>query len=462
MASILPVGTVFSAEVSDVALPSNYGVIRDCGLVIFVPYGLPGDKVTVQVTGFRQRYAFADIIDIDTPSPDRVAPFCSHFGSCGGCSLQHLRYAKQLDLKREHIAQVLRRLGGIDEGSISVGEPVPSPDAMYYRGKLELTFGSKANKTILGLRPRTYGKAKEERTVIALQECPAFSSQAARMIPLIGELATRLRMPVYAPGRKQGLLKHLIIRETKSTNEIMVIIEISEGTERHIRPLWEAMADALPCLKSIYVATAAGSSDYRYFRNVTHVFGKKCLFEILDGFTFEIYPQSFFQPNPRAAARLYKALALDAQLTGKESILGLYSGIGCIELYLSSHAASVDGVDSLEQNVESARHNVILNNVLNCTFHSGRAETILEKFEGISRDRIVVDPPRSGIPPKTIGEICLIGAPMVIYVSCNPATLARDLAIFSQKGYRIKRLTPFDLFPHTAHVESLATLVRER
>jgi 23S rRNA (uracil1939-C5)-methyltransferase len=458
----LPVGTVLSAEVSDVALPSNYGVVRDSGFVIFVPYGLPGDKVKLKVTGFRKKYAFADIIELTTPSPDRVTPFCSHFGSCGGCSLQHLQYAKQLDLKKEHITQALRRLGGIDEASVPIREPIPSPDSRYYRGKLELTFGTKGNKTILGLRPRTYAETKRPVSLVALQECPVFSSQAASIISHIQELATKSRIHVYAPQHKQGLLKHLIIRESKSTHEIMVIIEISEGMERHIRPFWEAIADALPSLTSIYVAVAAGPSDYRYFRNVTHVFGKKSLNETIDGLTFEIYPQSFFQPNPRAATGLYRALLLEAQLTGKESILGLYSGIGCIELYLSLHTASVDGVDSLEQNVQGARRNVTLNNVLNCTFHSGRAETILEKFRGTSRDRIVVDPPRSGIPQKTIDEICLIGAPMIIYVSCNPATLVRDAAIFRTKGYSIKQLIPFDFFPHTGHVESLACLVKDR
>jgi 23S rRNA (uracil1939-C5)-methyltransferase len=210
----------------------------------------------------------------------------------------------------------------------------------------------------------------------------------------------------------------------------------------------------------MYMATAGGPSEYRNFKAVTHLHGKEWITETIDDLNFRIYPQSFFQPNPGAAAQLYRMILAEAHLTGRESVLGLYSGTGCIELYLARHAASVEGVDSLPENVAVARANALDNGLSNCIFHGGPAETIFGNLKETFYGRIVVDPPRAGLAAEAIDGICRLGPPMVLYVSCNPATLARDLTIFLKQGYEVRHVTPFDFFPHTGHVEALASLVR--
>ncbi len=458
MSHSLSVGTVFSAAVSDVALPNDFGVARHEGLVIFIPFALPGDVVTARLTGMEKSFGFADVVAIDAPSPDRVTPFCSHFGDCGGCSLQHFRYERQLELKRNHIVEALKRLGGLNPDAVE--RTVPSPKTTDYRSKIELVFAREGGRTILGLKPRIRRGLGRGVPVVPLQECPVFSPETSRLISLINQLATESHLSVYEPQESRGLLKHLVIRQAKSTGQLMIIIETNGDAHEDVHPLWARLIEAMPGITSVYTATAAGPSNHRYFGNTTAVCGSDSLTEVLGNLAFAVLPQSFFQPNPAAAAMLYEALLKEAALTGRESVLGLFSGIGCIELYLAPFARSVVGVDSVEQNIESARRNALRNGLSNCTFVHARAEAALSSLRRQSFGRVVVDPPRSGLGAKIVDQICRIAAPMVLYVSCNPGTLARDLSLFRKGGYSIARLIPFDFFPHTGHVESLVSLTK--
>ena len=437
---------VCSVEIVDVALPNDYGVAKREGLVIFVPGAIPGDRVRVRLRREKKGYAYGELVEIEGPSPHRVDPVCPHFGRCGGCSLRSLDYGQQLLVKVNHLVQCLTRIGGIKDIQKWLEPIVPSVRTQHYRGMVELASSFRERRPRLGFRERVSPFSDYRHHVVAVQDCLIFSTVLRSVVDRFSG--------VTRPGAGKGggplpVLKGLTVREAKSTGQVMVVAE-GDGPVPEVLPsMGRDLQPLLPGIASVYWVSAG---------RTTLVAGKAWIEERIGDLTFRIYPHAFFQPNPEGAALLHQKLKESLALTGQERILGLYCGAGPLELYLASGAKEVVGIDSLEANIAGARENCAINAIANCIFRRMAVENMGSKGEGGVFDVVVVDPPRTGMTEGALKAVLKVEAPRIAYVSCDPASLARDIKLLAAGGYGIERVIPFDFFPHTSHVEVLAIL----
>jgi 23S rRNA (uracil1939-C5)-methyltransferase len=448
----------FTVEITDIALPDGYGVAKRDGFVIFVPDSVPGDRVKVKIVKQNRKSAHGELLEIEVPSLFRLTPPCPHFADCGGCTMQNLLYKKQLQVKENYLKETLKRIGRIEIDNIKISPIVPSPDRYYYRSKIELAFGEDKHGAILGMRKRVPLSGNYTRDVAPLKKCVVFSEKTEKIILLFEGFANKYRLPAYNHVKGRGLLRHLILREAKSTGELMTIIETTNGKLPDMSGLWQILIREIPNIKSLYRVVNNRPGDVINYVKKYHIFGKPCIEDVLGELSFRIYPESFFQPNPATASLLYTKLAELSGLDGNKKVLGLYCGIAPIELFLSHHAREVIGIDSSHTNIINAKENCRINGINNCTFYEGRVEDILKNLQLNDIDLLVIDPPREGISKEGLQLIYKINPIKIAYVSCNPSTLARDLQDFSKNGYIILECIPFDLFPHTSHLETLAIL----
>jgi 23S rRNA (uracil1939-C5)-methyltransferase len=448
----------FPVDIIDIALPNDYGVAKKDGRVIFIPGAVVADRVTVKVSREYKKFAYGEITHIDVPSPYRVPPECPHFGSCGGCTMQHLRYDKQLEIKQRYLSENLGRIGSIDLKNIEVLPVTPSPDLYFYRNKLEFSFGEKNGEVVLGLRERLSPFKSYTANVVPVSKCPVFSPVAERIVSIFAEFAHTEGFMAFNPLSKKGVLKHLVLRESKSTGEIMVIIETRTEALQNIENVVHEITQKAPEVTSFYHATNRRTDDIVHFERIKRLFGTRSIIEKVSKLNLKVYPQTFFQPNTKGANLLYNELSGQLDLKGNETILGLYSGSGPIEIFLSKNVRQVIGIDSEPANISTAKENCKLNQIKNCTFYQSRAEDVLKKINIPKADVLVMDPPRTGLSKQGLNVVKKLNLPKVAYISCNPATLARDLRELCGHGYAIHRVTPFDLFPHTGHLETLVIL----
>ncbi len=451
----------FSVNITDIALPNDYGVAKKDGLVIFIPGAVIGDRVTVKIGRENKRFAYGQITRIDVPSPHRIPPACPYFGSCGGCTLQQLQYDKQLEIKQRYLLENLSRIGGIRLESIETFPVKPSPELYFYRNKLELSFGERNGEVILGLRERMSPFKSYTASVISLNKCPVFSPVVEKIAPIIAKFAHFEGFTAFNPLTKKGVLKHLVLRESKATGKIMVILETRAEALQGIENVIHEMKLHVPEVASVYHATNRKTNDIVHFERINRLFGARSIIEQVSGLNLKIYPGTFFQPNSKGGALLYREIAAQLNLNGSETILGLFCGTGPIEIFLSNKARQIIGIDSEPANITTANENCKINQITNCTFHLSRAEDVLKKQVNLPKaDVLVIDPPRTGLSKRGIDAVKKLAIPKVAYVSCNPATLARDLRELTGHGYTIHRIIPFDFFPHTGHLETLAILER--
>jgi len=446
---MIEAGREYSAEVMDIALPSGHGVARLGNLVVFIPGAVPGDKVRVRIGKLRNRFAYGEIVRIEEESPHRQQPRCPHFGRCGGCDLQALPYDLQLRIKEHHLSQVLTRIAGKDLEGVAQSPIVPSVEEFFYRSKVEFSFSQAGGKAAVGLSERLSPLRPSAGRIVPVEGCALFSPAAAEALPLVREMIDESDLKAYDPLTGKGTLKRLVLREAKGTGEIMMHLVAGPDVSRHLDRMKKKLLNALPQLKSLY-ATSGGGTRL--------LWGAPAIEEKISGLSLRVYPLSFFQPNPRTAAELYARILRTAGIRGTESVLGLYCGVGPIELFLARHVKEVTGIDSSEVNIACARENSMLNRSENCLFIRERAERAARHCSK-DIDLIVIDPPRSGISSDAHLAIRGIRPEKIVYISCDPSTLARDLRSLSQ-AYRPREIIPFDFFPHTAHLEVLTLLER--
>ncbi len=451
-------GQYITTEIIDIAFPNNYGVAKIDALVVFVPEAVVGDKLKIRLLRKEKKSAYGEIVEIITPSPFRVMPLCQHFELCGGCTFQNVLYKKQLELKENYLIQTLKRIGRLNIENIRIYPIIPSPDVYYYRNKLELSFGEDRGMITMGLRARVSPLKGYEGNVMPIEKCLISTPFAEKIIPLLRTFAQKHSLTAYNPFTSKGFLRHLIIRESKSTGEIMVVLETAKGIIPDLIPLWQSMTSAVPEIKSFYRIINYKGGDNSYFGKPSHVAGEKYIEERLNSFNFRIFPVSFFQPNTGAAALMYKKIHNLTRLETNEKVLGLYCGAGPIEIYLSENARHVTGIDSLNANIINANENCRINNRNNCLFYTGKVETVLSKIKPDRTDLLIIDPPRGGISKQGLNHIFMINPKKIGYISCNPSTLARDLKDITNHNYTITDIAPFDFFPHTPHIETLAVL----
>ncbi|MBI3883161.1 MAG: 23S rRNA (uracil(1939)-C(5))-methyltransferase RlmD [Sphingobacteriales bacterium] len=439
---------------------------RQDGKVIFIEGAVPGDVVDVFVSKNKKDWAEGKVTAIHTYSPERVAPFCEHFGICGGCKWQMLPYTKQLEYKQHEVTQNLRRIGKVD--STEILPIIGSDDTRYYRNKLEFTFSNKRyltsdelkNESItpyenaLGFHvPRIFDK------IIDIQHCYLMDDVNNQIRNSIRKFVKENNYSFYDIKQHTGWLRNIIIRYC-TTGELMVNICLGYEDETETKRLLDNLLQQVPSITTLLYTINTKWNDSIYDLSPVTYFGKGFAIEKLDNYQFKIGPKSFFQTNTKQAEKLYTITKDFAGLTGTETVYDLYCGTGSIGIFISSLAKKIIGVEVVEEAIEDAKVNAALNNITHAEFFAGDVIKICndEFFAVHGRpDVIITDPPRAGMHEKLVNKLLEIAAPTIVYVSCNTATQARDIYLLSEK-YSVEKIQPVDMFPHTHHIECVVLL----
>jgi 23S rRNA (uracil1939-C5)-methyltransferase len=430
------------------------GVARLNGFVVFVRRGLPGDRVRARVTKVQRRHAEALATEVLEPGPNRVEAPCAHYPACGGCRFQDLDYDAQAAAKEEQVEDALRRIGGIVEPSL---EPILRAEELFhYRNKLEYSFTQLTDGPTLG-----FHKAGRWDEVLEVERCWLTTELGNALRNAVRDWARAERLIGYDQADQTGYLRHLVVREGRNTGQVLVQLVTAEG-EKFDSGHFVDVLRRFPEVRSIHWSVNESPAEVTNLPT-TLLWGEEAIEEELCGLRFRVRPNAFLQTNTRMAERLYEVARDFAALSGQETVYDLYCGIGTIGLVLAHDALTVWGVEVSEESVACALENADLNGITNAAFFAGNVAQSLAELRDRSGepDVVVVDPPRAGLAGKALPRLGEIGAPRIVYVSCNPTTLAGDAKRFREEyGYDLVRAQPVDMFPHTPHVETVALLTR--
>lgn len=436
------------------------------GKVVFISGAVPGDVVDVQLSKNKKDWAEGKAVRFHSYSKDRVDPFCEHFGVCGGCKWQMLPYEKQLQYKHNEVAQNLRRLGKIELPDI---EPIIGCDTIArYRNKLEFTFSNRRyllaeemghpeaglQSNGLGFHvPRLFDK------VIDINTCHLMAEPTNAIKNTLRSYALEHQLPFYDIRNHTGWLRTLVLRIC-TTGEVMVNLCIAYEDTPALKSLFDHLLQQVPGITTLLYTINPKKNDSIYDLQPQVYYGKGYALETLEDFRFKISPKSFFQTNTRQGEKLYQVTRQFAELTGTETVYDLYCGTGSIGIFVSRLAKKIIGVELIQEAIDDAGENAALNNISHAHFFAGDVIDICNDafFAQHGRpDVIITDPPRAGMHDKLVKKLLEIAAPTVVYVSCNPATQARDLQLLDEK-YRVTRVQPVDMFPQTHHIENVVQL----
>jgi len=438
------------------------------GKVLFIPNAIPGDIVTARVLKNKKSYAEGKLIEVTTPSPTRVEPFCQHFGVCGGCKWQMLPYELQLQYKQQQVTDQLKRIGHVDLPEIQT--ILGSPETTNYRNKLEFTFCTHKYRTAEELAAAEGEELQPEPAlgfhapgffdkVVPVMECHLQPEPTNTLLSVLREYTTKHNLPYYDHKAHTGWLRNIMIRVAR-TGEVLVNLIIKKDNKEQREAMLAHISENVPGITSLHYTINPKVNDSIHDLDVHLYSGKGYIEEILEDYRFMISPKSFFQTNTYQAEALYRVTRDFAGLTGDEVLYDLYCGTGSIGIFCSAKAKRVIGIELVEDAIIDAKKNAALNNIEHCDFYAGDVASICtdEFFEKHGRpDVIITDPPRAGMHEKLVQQLLKMRAPKIVYVSCNPATQARDLALLCE-DYNITRLQPVDMFPHTHHIENVALL----
>lgn len=454
-----------NVNIHDVAAEGK-AVARVDDLVVFIPFGAPGDVVDVKIDKKRKSYAEGHIVKMVSPSEIRVEPKCEHFTVCGGCRWQHLPYDIQLQCKQKQVEDALTRIAKVELPEIS---PIKGSEEIWsYRNKMEFTF---SNKCWLTFEQLQSGEDFDDRRAAGFHIPGAFDKVLdINICHLQGGISNELRNFVKQFGKdngysfydlkaNQGLLRTLMIR-IASTGEVMVVMVFGEDDPEKISALMDAIREKFPSITSLmYVVNLKVNDTLSDQETVLHS-GREYIIEDMDGLKFRVGPKSFYQTNSRQALTLYKVARDFAELTGDELVYDLYTGTGTIANFVSDKARQVIGIEYVPEAIEDAKVNSEVNGITNTVFYAGDMKDVLdEKFiENHGRpDVMIIDPPRAGMHGDVVDVILKAEPRRIVYVSCNPATQARDIALLDVK-YKVDAVQPVDMFPHTQHVENVVKM----
>ncbi len=430
------------------------GVARLNGFVVFVRRGLPGDTVRARVTKVQRRHAEAIATEVLRPGPQRVEAPCAHYPACGGCRFQDLAYEAQVEAKAGQVADALRRIGGIAEPPL---EPiVPADDVFHYRNKLEYSFTQLEDGPTLG-----FHKAGRWDEVLEIERCWLTTDVGNAIRNTVREWARADRLVAYSQEDQTGYLRHLVVREGRNTQQALVQLVTALGEKFDTGGFVDALR-AFPEVRSIHWSENESPAEVTNLPTQL-LWGEEAIEEELCGLRFRVRPNAFLQTNTAMAERLYGIAREFAALTGGETVYDLYCGIGTIGLVLARDALTVWGIDVSEESIACALENADLNAIGNAAFFAGNVgQAVVELHERSGDpDVVIVDPPRAGLAGKALKRLGEIGAPRIVYVSCNPTTLAGDVKRLAEDyGYELLRAKPVDMFPHTPHVETVGLLER--
>ncbi len=461
--------TIENITVTDYAAQGK-AIARHEGKVIFTEGAVPGDVVDLLLVKNKKDWAEARVLKLVTPSADRVQPFCQHFGVCGGCKWQMLPYEKQLQYKQQEAEQNLLRIGKITDASML--PIIGADDERYYRNKLEFTFSNKryltseeiGNENIdmqqnsLGFHaPRVFDKT------ISIFECFLMDDVNNRIRNTMRKIAEENDYSFYDIRLHTGWLRNLIVRYC-TTGELMVNLCINYEDETNTKKVMDTLLTKVPEITTLLYTINPKWNDTIYDLTPQVYFGKGYVTEKLENFEFIISTKSFFQTNTKQAEKLYSIARNFAQLTGEEVVYDLYCGTGSIGIFVSPLAKKIIGVELVEDAIEDAKKNAANNNITHAHFFAGDVIKICNDdfFEKHGRpDVVITDPPRAGMHEKLVNKLLEIAAPVIVYVSCNTATMARDMLLLSEK-YTVEKTQPVDMFPQTHHIECVARMVLKK
>jgi len=449
-------------------------IARYEGMVVFVEGAVAGDVVRARIFRTKKKHLEAKVVEVLQPSPNRTTPRCKYFGTCGGCRWQHVQYESQLAFKQQHVVDALERIGGFK--GVPVLPIIPSKEIYFYRNKLEFSFGDRpwletppqdspiegrGNMTgamALGFHiPQRYDK------ILDIDECHLQSELSNGILNAVKSFAIAHSLPAYTSEPQSGYLRNLVIREGKNTGDVMVNLVTFDDRPDVMRELTAELTKSFPEIVAVVNNITSKLANIAVGEMEKVYYGSGVFTEKIGEYLFHLSANSFFQTNTRQAETLYAVTKEFAELNPRDVVYDLYCGTGAISLYVSGAVKQVVGIELIESSIINARMNAEVNGILNCEFIAGDLKDLLTKdvaWKGkyAKPDMLIIDPPRSGMHPKAVDEIGVMKIPKIVYVSCNPATLARDLQLLSPFGYSIEKVQPIDMFPHTYHIESVAKL----
>jgi 23S rRNA (uracil1939-C5)-methyltransferase len=437
--------------------------------IVFVQRSYPGDTVKSRLLKIKKSYAEALALEILSPAKERVKAKCKYFGSCGGCKQQNLDYDVQVKYKQQQVEEIFKKMGGFSDFEI---EPIiPSQNIFYYRNKMEFSFGDKRWLTkdeitqeriidrdfALGLHiPRIFDK------VLDVDECFLQSEISNKILNFTREFFNKRNTSIYSTKTHTGFLRNLVIKQSFHTNDLMVNLVTSEENDELVNEYSNEVIKVIPQVTTVinninkkFAAVAIG--DYEKV-----IYGSGFIYDEIGKHKFRISANSFFQTNTLQAEKLYQTALDYAELTGNEIVYDLYSGAGTITIFISDKAKKVYAFESVESSIEDAKANAELNNISNVKFFTADLYKsflpIVDKYNIPKPDVMIIDPPRSGMHPTTVDDVIKLSPNKIVYVSCNPATQVRDIKLMVKAGYKLIKIRPVDMFPHTFHIEDIAVL----
>ncbi|MEK4026223.1 23S rRNA (uracil(1939)-C(5))-methyltransferase RlmD [Sporosarcina sp. FSL W7-1283] len=431
------------------------GVAKVDGYPLFIPGALPGETVKVHVLKTLKKYGFAKKLDVIEPSSERIVAPCHVFPTCGGCQLQHLSYEAQLTQKRKSVRDVMDRIAKLPDVPVHAVKGMEDP--WRYRNKSQIPFDTEDGRVIAGFyKTRTH-------QIVDTDVCIIQTTEADELMAMLKRKIQQLGIETYDERTHKGMLRHLIVRKARQTDQVMVVLVTRHKKFPQKQEVVELIQQEIPNVTSVMQNINTANTNVIMGNETINLYGADVIIDRIGDIEFEISARSFYQVNPVQTEVLYQQALDYAGLTGDETVIDAYCGIGTISLFLAKQAKEVYGVEIVPQAIQDAKRNAELNGITNTHFEAGAAEDVIPKWyaEGKLFDVLVVDPPRKGCDEKLLETILKYKPGKVVYVSCNPGTLARDLRILEDGGYRTKEVQPVDMFPHSSHVECVSLLQRK-
>jgi len=431
------------------------GIGKVEGFTVFIQGALINEKVKARIIKISKSYAVGKLLEVIAPSEDRREPICSIYKRCGGCQLQHMSYEGQLEFKRNRVKDALERIGGLKD--ILVMPVLGMENPLRYRNKVQLPVGAGgADNIVIGFySPRSHD-------IIDMDKCYIQNEAADMVVKLTREWMEKYKIKPYDEASHSGLVRHIMVRQAYRTGETMVVL-VTNGREiPHVDEYIKALRQNIENLTGVLQNINTNKTNVILGQENILLWGRETITDYIGRFKFNISPHSFFQVNPVQTEVLYNKVLEFASLTGNETVFDAYCGTGTISLFLADKARKVYGVEIIPQAIENAKENAKVSNITNAEFITGEAEKVIPELihKGIKADVVVVDPPRKGCDESLLYAIGDMAPDRVVYVSCDPGTLARDLAILTKPGYEVKEVQPVDMFPETAHVETVVLMSR--
>lgn len=446
-------GKTYIMEISGLG-HSGEGVGHYRDFTVFVPYAIPGEQVKVKITELKKSYARGEVLEVIHPSEQRIKPVCTVYEACGGCQLQHMAYGEQLAWKRQAVVDALRRIGKLTQ--VIVQPTIGVADPWHYRNKMQLPVGVENGRIVAGCF------ARGSHDIVDTGQCfiqhPLNNEIAAR----VKETIQSLGISVYNETTGTGLIRHILGRVGVKSGEVMVVLVTNDRNIPRQQELVTILRDKIPALVSIVQNINARNTNVIMGDETRTLWGRDTITDYIGSLKFNISARSFFQVNTPQAEVLYAIASRYAALTGRETVIDAYCGTGTITLFLAQQARYVYGIEVIPDAIENARENAKLNSITNAEFFVGDAVELMPRMydQGIRPSVIVVDPPRAGCAQEVLDTFVKMQPDRIVYVSCNPSSLARDLNYLAQHNFETREVTPVDMFPQTSHVECVTLMSR--